>query len=148
MALSFLSLLGCGTTNHLQTITLTAGNASGTFNIQGIGGTLQLKATGNYSSQQTKDLTNVVTYTITADPGSGGVLPTPPQGVMINITGMITAVDPAVCTWLNVEPDPAKPPAWVLTGDYKVVATFQGVISQPVFVGVASAAGPTGPCGP
>src|SRR5271157_3955141 len=83
-ALLMFSMLGCGTSNHLQTITLTSGNATGTFNVKGIGGTLQLVATGNYSSGKTHNLTNVVTYTIIVDPNnnlnaSGGTLPAPPQ---------------------------------------------------------------------
>ena len=61
LALAFVGLLGCGTSNHLQTIMLTSGNSGGTFNVKGIGGTLQLKAIGNYSSGKNKDLTNVVT---------------------------------------------------------------------------------------
>jgi len=150
IALAFLGLLGCGTSNHLQTITLTATGATGQFIVKGIGGTLQLRATGNYSSTQTHDLTNVATYTIVADPNTGGPLPIPPQGVTLNATGLVTAVDPPVCTFLNVQPDPTLPPAWVLTGDYKVTATYQGITSQPVYIGVASAAGPgpTGACGP
>src|SRR5258708_23091998 len=50
IALSFIGLLGCGTTNHLQTIMLTAANATGTFRIKGINNVLQLKAIGTYSS--------------------------------------------------------------------------------------------------
>lgn len=149
-ALSLLGLLGCGQTNDLQTITLTSGSTSGTFNVKGIGGTLQLKVTGKYSSGKTKDLTNLVTYTMIPDP-TGVVLPTPPLTAQINATGMITAVDPAVCTWTNLNAsDLTKPAAWVLDGDYVVVAKFQGVTSQPVFIGIGSAAGQSkdGSCGP
>ncbi len=152
-ALSLLGLLGCGQTNHLQTITLTSANSSGTFNVVGIGGTLQLTATGNYSSTQTHDLTNVVTYTVTptgTDSNTGLALPAPPQTLTMSVTGMATAVDPSACTWINLQTDPTKSPAWALTGSYKVTATFQGIISQPVFIAVASSAGPapTGACGP
>lgn len=151
MALSFIGLLGCGTTNHLQTITLSSGNASGTFNVHGIGGTLQLKATGNYSSSKTKDLSNVVTYTMIVDPSHGVGLSAPPLTAQINATGMITAVEPAVCTWTNLNAsDLTKDAAWVLDADYMVVAKFEGVTSQPVFVGIGSAAGISkdGSCGP
>ena len=150
IALALLGLLGCGTSNHLQTITLSSASSTGQFEVKGIGGTLQLKATGNYSSTQTHDLTNVATYSIAADPYTGGPLPTPPQGATLNATGLVTAVDPGVCTFVNVQSDPAAPPAWVLTGAYKVTATYQGITSQPVYVAVASAAGPgpTGACGP
>ena len=150
-ALLATSLLGCGGSNKLQSITLTIGNGSGLFNLVGIGGTLQLKATGNYSNSKTHDLTNVVTYAVVPDgvDANGSALAAPPLTVTMSPTGLMTAVDPAVCTWVNLEPDPDKPPSWALTGSYKVTATFDGITSQPVFIGVASAAGPgTGECGP
>jgi hypothetical protein len=160
IALAFVGLLGCGTSNHLQTITLTASGSSGFFNVKGEGGTLQLVATGNYSSGKTHDLTNDVTYTMTAEgdqidvstlPESIFPLPAPPQTETINRTGLVTAVEPFACSWHDAEPDPTQDkPSWFLTGSYKVIATYQGVTSQPVFVGVASAGGdgPSGACGP
>lgn len=150
-ALLATSLLGCGGSNKLQSITLTIGSGSGLFNLVGIGGTLQLKATGNYSNSKTHDLTHVVTYAVVPDgvDANGSALPAPPLTVTMSPTGLMTAVDPAACTWVNLEPDPDKAPSWALTGSYKVTATFDGITSQPVFVGVASAAGPgTGECGP
>ncbi len=148
-ALLVFSMLGCGTTNHLRTITLTVAGTTGTVELKGWGGTLQLVATGNYSSGNTKDLSNVVTYTVTPDgtDADGVPLQAPPQTVTFNTTGLLTAVDPPVCTFENLG-TPAKP-AWALSGGYKVVASFQGVQSQPMFVAVASAvqAGQT-QCGP
>jgi len=145
------SLLGCGGSNKLQTITLTSGGESGTFNVKGIGGTLQLKATGNYSNSKTHDQTNVVTYTIVVDPinntdAFGFPILAPPQSITLSRTGMLTAVDPAVCTWVDVAAflppaTTAPPPSWALSGDYMVTATFEGIASQPVFVGVASSVG-------
>jgi hypothetical protein len=146
-----ISLLGCGGSNHLQSITLSIGGTNGFFNLVGIGGTLQLKATGEYGSTKTKDLTNVVTWSVVPDgvDSNGVALSAPPLTVTMSPTGLLTAVDPAVCTWVNLQPDPTKDPSWALTGSYKVTASFGGVTSQPVFVGVASAAGPgTGACGP
>jgi hypothetical protein len=153
LALAFVGLLGCGTSNHLKTILLTSGSSTGTFNVKGIGGVLQLKAIGNYSSTQTHDLTNVATYVVTptgGDSNTGAALLAPPLTLTMSTTGMATAVDPAACSWINLQPDPLKPAAWALTGAYKVVASFQGITSQPVFIAVASAAGPapTGACGP
>jgi hypothetical protein len=153
IAFAFVGLLGCGTSNHLKTILLTSGSSTGTFNVKGIGGVLQLKAIGNYSSSQTHDLTSVVTYVVTPtgnDSNTGAVLPASPLTLTMSTTGMATAVAPAACTWINLQPDPTKPPAWALTGSYQVVASFQGISSQPVFIAVASAAGPapTGACGP
>jgi hypothetical protein len=156
------SMLGCGTTNHLQTITLTASGSSGLFNVAGEGGTLQLVATGNYSSQKTHDLTNVVAYSISVTPGSqdafGFALADPPQTLTLNDTGLLTAVPPFDCTWVDVSPDPKKF-AWFLSGSYAVTASFQGITSQPVYISVASSAGnpdnpplignnPTEQCGP
>jgi hypothetical protein len=144
-ALLATTMLGCGGSNKLQTINLTIGGDGGTFNLVGIGGTLQLKATGNYSSTKTKDLTNVVTYTIIVDPVNntdafGDPLLDPPQTMTLSATGLLTAVEPAVCTWVDVSSDPDKP-SWAISGDYEITATFDGVTSQPVFVAVASAAG-------
>ena len=144
-AILAVTLLGCGGSNKLQTITLSIGGQGGTFNLQGIGGTLQLKATGNYSSTKTHDLTNDVTYTIVVDPVNGidafdfPLLP-PPQTVTLSRTGLLTAVEPATCTWVDVSADPDKP-SWFISGDYMITATFEGVTSQPVFVAVASSAG-------
>jgi hypothetical protein len=154
-ALLTISLLGCGGSNKLQSITLGIGGNGGFFNLAGIGGTLQLKATGNYSNSKTKDLTNVVTYSVVADgnylDGTGlHPLNAPPLTMTLSPTGLMTAVDPAVCTWKNVEADPTKDPIWALTGSYKVTVTFQGITSQPIYVGVASSVGvdPSGTCGP
>ena len=62
---------------------------------------------------------------------------------MVSVTGLVTAVDPAVCAWVDV--GTATTPAWATTGDYEVTATYRGITSQPFFVAVASAAGPSGP---
>jgi hypothetical protein len=58
-ALLFVSLLGCGSPAQLRTITLTASAASsgGFFDLKGEGGTLQLKATGNYRGNGTANIT-------------------------------------------------------------------------------------------
>ncbi len=146
-ALLAISLLGCGGSNKLQSITLSIGNTSaGFFNLQGIGGTLQLQATGNYSNSKTHDLTNVVTYTIIVDPinnvdAFNNPLLAAPQTVKLSPTGLLTAVDPATCTWIDMEPDSTKSPSWLLSGDYEITATFGGITSQPIFVGVASSGG-------
>jgi hypothetical protein len=169
-ALLMFSMLGCGTTNHLQSITLGASlingvpptGQSGFFTLKGNGGTIQLKATGNYSSGKTKDLTNQVTYAMIVDPVNGvdafgNALPAPPQTAQISVTGLVTAVEPATCSWVDISPDPTKP-AWFYAGDYEVTVTFEGITSQPVYIPVASSAGnpvyngitnnPSGLCGP
>jgi hypothetical protein len=144
-AMSFLSLLGCGTPaiGTLQSITLTSGGTGGLFEVKGEGGTMQLAAIANYSSKSTKDVTNRVTYTVTPTGTdlNGVALPKPPQTLTVNSTGLLTAVPPFVCTFTSQN---------FLTGSYQITATFNGVTSQPVFIAVASAAGNgTGSaCGP
>ena len=155
-AVALFSLLGCGdpAIGKLQTITLTssASSSGGFYNLVGEGGTLQLMATGNYSSTNTKNLTGNVTYVVTptGTDDTGAPLQAPPLTMTVNSTGLVTAVTPFVCSWVNGQTDSTKPPAWFLSGSYQIVATFQGVTSQPLFVGVASAAGNSsdGSCGP
>lgn len=181
-ALLALTLLGCGATNKLQTITLSAAlingqkpsGQSGIYNLQGNGGTIQLLATGNYSNKQGVDITNHVVYSVTVDPvhnldAFGNTL-IPPckapcatggQGtVEYSDTGLITAVEPATCTWVDVGPDD-KTQAWYYVGDYVVRVSMDGVTSQPIYIPIASSAGnpddifdgisgnnPTMQCGP
>ena len=152
-ATSFISLLGCGgaAIGKLQAINLSssATSSGGFFNLQGEGGTIQLSALGIYSSTDTRDLSTHVTYTVTPTGNdlNGFALLNPPQTVTVSSTGLVTAVVPFVCSWTNVG---GSTPAYQLTGSYKIVASFQGVTSQPVYVGVASQGGdgPSGACGP
>jgi len=183
-ALLVFSMLGCGASNTMQSIQLNVkyvnGQApsgqSGFFTLQGNGGTIQLQALAEFSSKKTKDITNEVTYTVIVDPNNdmdafGNVL-LPPctapcqtagQGtVQYSNTGLITAVQPATCTWVDIAPldkdGNPQAPAWFYSGDYKVTVSFSGMTSQPVYIPVASSAGnqfyagqennPTGLCGP
>jgi hypothetical protein len=178
-ALLAFSMLGCGTTNNLQSITLGASlingvapsTQSGFFTLAGNGGTIQLQATGNYSSSKTKDLTNAVTYKMIVDPVNGvdafGNPLLPPcqapcqvagEGTAeISITGLVTAVEPATCSWVDISPVVGTF-AWFYSGDYEVTVTYQGVTSQPMYIPIASSAGnptyngfannPNGQCGP
>jgi hypothetical protein len=181
-ALLVFSMLGCGTSNHLQSITLNVSLINGVapktqggfFTLLGNGGTMQLQAIGNYSSGQTKDLSQVVTYNVIVDPtytqdAFGNTLLTPCQApcsvagqgtVEFSPTGLITAVEPATCTWVDIAP--AGTPSWFYVGDYKATVTFQGITSQPIYMPVASSSGnqfypptppntennPSGACGP
>ena len=165
-ALLIFSLLGCGTTNKLQSVQLSTSNTAevpmGTLEVQGVGGTLQLYAWGNYSSGKQKLLNNVdVTYQISITPGSfawtgflGDPNATPPQTIELSPNALLTAVSPFACTFINEAQPPATSPAWALAGTYTVTATYQGFTSAPAYVAVASAAGitdpsnPTGACGP
>jgi hypothetical protein len=170
-ALLMFSMLGCGTSNHLKSIQLSTSNTSatppGTLDLQGIGGTLQVYAWGNYSSGKQKLLNNVnVVYNIAVtpdspfavDPSTGGtyLLDAPPLTVQLSTTGLLTAVSPSACTWFNsAAGTAATSPAWSMVGSYTVTATYSGFTSPPVFVAVASAPGvfdannnATGACGP
>jgi hypothetical protein len=167
-ALLVFSMLGCGTTNKLQSIQLSTSNLSevpmGTLEVKGVGGTLQLYTWGNYSSGKQKLLDTVggaVAYHISITPGSAawtGVLgdpnASPAQTVQLSPTGLLTAVSPFACTFINVAVPPATAPSWALDGTYSVTATYSGFTSPPAFVAVASEAGiadstnPTGACGP
>jgi len=166
-ALLVLSMLGCGTTNHLQSIQLSTSNTvespGNSLDLAGIGGTLQLYTWGNYSSGKQKLLNNVaVTYQIVLTPGSvastgelGDPNATPPQTVQLSPTsGLLTAVTPFACSWENSAVPPATAPAWGVSGSYTVTATYSGFTTPPAYVALASAAGisgttnPTGECGP
>ena len=148
LTVALMAGLGCGdpAIGTLQSITLTSSSNS----LQGEGSTLQLSATGNYSSPTPVDISNKVTYAgvPTGFDASGNALLAPPQTVTISPTGLVTAVTPFVCTYDNV--GTATTPAYVLTGSYAITATYKGITSQPVYVGVGSAAGngPGGACGP
>jgi hypothetical protein len=169
-ALLVFSMLGCGTSNHLQSIQLSTSNTAetppGTLDLKGIGGTLQVYAWGNYSSGGQKLLNNVnVVYNIAVtadnpfavDPTTGAtyLLDAPPLTVQLSTTGLLTAVSPSACSWFNSAVSPATAPAWSMVGSYSVTATYSGLTSPPVFVAIASAPGvfdantnKTGQCGP
>lgn len=181
-ALLVFSMLGCGQTNKLESIQLkaklingaTTTTQAGTVTLSGNGGTIQLQAVANYTDGKTKDLSNAVTYTVIVDPnhnsdGAGGVLlpacqapscPSPSAPpyttgtVEFSATGLITAVEPAVCTWINSAPSSSTTPAWSYVGAYVVTASILGVTSQPFYIPIGSAAGVVSPsntsgnCGP
>lgn len=164
-ALLAFSMLGCGTTNDLQSIQLSSSNTTetppGTLDLKGEGATMQLYTWGNYSSGKQKLLDNLggaVAYHISITQGSVDqffhLLPTPPNTVLLSQTGLVTAVTPFICTWENSASPPATAPAWGLAGSYSVTATYAGFTTPPAFVAVASEAGitnttnPTGACGP
>jgi hypothetical protein len=173
-ALLVFSMLGCGTTNHLQSIQLSSSNTSeavtGTVSI-GINGAVvgpvQLYTWGNYSNGKQVLLHGPgVVYQISidpanpyaVDPGTGALylLDAPPNTMELSTTGLLTAVDPSACSWFNsAAGTTATSPAWSMVGTYSVTATFSGMTSPPVFVAVASAPGvydaknnTSGACGP
>ena len=155
----------CGTGDKIGSVSMqVVGLGTGVINLAGLGQTLQLQVTANYTSGKQIDETNFSTYTVTAEgyfcnwsdnacdnPGvDESPMPTPPQTLTINKTGMVAAVDPAVCSWINL--GTLTTPGWAYTGDYMIIATYRGFTSNPVFIPLASAAnaqpGMNGECGP
>jgi hypothetical protein len=146
----------CGTGDKIGSVSINAAGSTGTINLVGLGGTMQLQVLANYTSGKQIDETNFATYTVTAegyytDPATNTnfPMPTPPLTLTINNTGMVTAVDPAVCSWVAI--GTSTPPGWAYSGWYEITATYRGFTSQPIDIPLASAAGPAsqnGQCGP
>jgi hypothetical protein len=142
----------CGTGDKIGSVSMDVSGQTGVVDLKGLGGTLQLHVVANYTSGKQIDETNFVTYKIAAvgQDDTGANLATPPLTVTLNNTGMMTAVDPGVCTWVSTTGVVANP-GWAMKGWYEVSATYRGFTSNTVFVPVASAAGPAnmnGQCGP
>ncbi|MGB6384919.1 MAG: hypothetical protein WBD25_20630 [Terriglobales bacterium] len=171
-ALLVFSMLGCGASNKLQSIQLSPSNTSeaspGTISI-GINGAdlgpVQLYAWGNYSNGKQVLLGGsglAYQISVTQDlPLSAEMVAnnTPPLTMELSTNGLLTAVTPFFCSWINSAPENATPPvtspAWGVGGSYSVTATYGGFTSPPFFVAVASASpgtqggtNPTGECGP
>jgi hypothetical protein len=141
----------CGTGDKIGSVSITAAGVSGGIvNLSGLGTTLQLHVTANYTSGKTIDETNFATYTVMPDgfDDTGAALPAPPSTMSISKTGMITAVLPATCVWENL--GTTTTPSWFYTGDYIVTATYRGFTSNPIYIPIASGAANTGngQCGP
>lgn len=156
----------CGTSDYLESLTLSstgASNGASFYNLVGADGTLQLVATANYHSGKTIIVTNNSTWNVTTIccDQFGNQLPAyGPTTVPINTTGLMTAVA-SICTWTDAEQStttngtttqaPANPPIWEYTGYYQVTATYRNFTSQPVAIGVGSQTStnsPVGGCGP
>jgi hypothetical protein len=145
---------GCGSSDYVESVQLSATGASsgGFYNLVGIDGTLQLNVNAVYHSGKTVPVTNDSTFAVTSVDAGGGAPPAyGPSTVPINSTGVMTA-EIGLCTWTDLgNPQPTPPQYnWFLTGYYQIVATYKGMQSQPIAVGVGSAAGdaPDGSCGP
>jgi hypothetical protein len=156
----------CGTSDKISSLSMqVVGNGTGTVSLIGLGSTLQLQVLANYTSGKQIDQTNFSTYTVTAagfyctwsdgncnNPGvDQATMPSPPNTMTINNTGMITAVTPAVCSWISTTGD-FSTPGWAYTGYYIISAKFRQFTSNPVYIPIASAAnnqaGLEGQCGP
>jgi hypothetical protein len=147
---------GCGTSDYLQSVQLTTTGTAvgGFFNLAGIDGTQQLVVNAVYHSGKTIPVTTEVTYTVTTtgvDANYGNPLPAyGPTTVPIDSTGLMTAVE-SLCTWQNTANPPTGTPVWVYTGYYQVTATYRGMVSQPIAMGIGSQtsnSSAVGGCGP
>ena len=65
-AISLLSS-SCGVGDKVASVSVSAAGTTGTINLVGLGGTLQLQVNANYTSGKVVDETNFSTYTITAE---------------------------------------------------------------------------------
>lgn len=157
---------GCGVSDSVKSITLssTGSSSGGFYNLAGVDGTLQLVATANYHSGKTVVVTNDVTWSVSpvgsiyssADPNFVAGDPLPPYGpdtAPINKTGLMTGIV-GICTWVDLidntktPPAPYNPAQWAYTGYYQVTATYNGLASQPVGVGLGIAESNAPGCGP
>jgi hypothetical protein len=149
---------GCGTSDSIQSITLssTGSSAGGFFNLAGVDGTQQLTVTANYHSGKTIDVTQDSTYSVvpvgTQDDMVSALPPYGPDTVPISKSGLMTGIA-QICTWTDaIDPTTGKPfapPVWEYTGYYQVTATYREFTSQPVGMGVGVTASLNAPgCGP
>ncbi len=143
--------LGCGkpATGDLRSIIL---SVTPSTNLAGEGATAQLAATGVYSTGFRQDITRQVTFaaTPTGTDDTGALLLAPPNTITVSPTGLVTAVPPFVCSWTDTSGG-STTATWALTGSYQLTATYNGITSQPIFLGVGSAVSvtsKTGQCGP
>jgi len=155
-ALLVFSMLGCGATNHLQSIQLSLSNTlespGSTLTLYGVGGTLQMYTWANYSNGKQvllhgSDVAYQISSTASGFAETGGPLGDPnadPPGTVQLLTpnGLLTAVPPFACTWVNTATT-GTTPAFAITGYYTLTATYQGMTTPPAFVTIASAAGIT-----
>jgi hypothetical protein len=164
-ALLVFSMLGCGTTNHLQSITLSVSNTDpngGTGFTVHPGLPVQMYTWGIYSSGQQKLLFGTgLTYKISSTPFGfaetgtfGDPNATPPQTVQLSVDGQLTPITPPACSFVDVAQPPATSPAFNTTGWYIVTALYGGQTTPPGAVYMATEAlpatttNPTGQCGP
>ncbi len=133
------TMLGCGVTNHLQSITLSTSNVdpnAGTgFNIKP-GAPVPMYAWGTYTDSKQKLLFGSgLVFQIQSTPFGfaetgqfGDPNATPAQTVQLSADGLLTPVVPyAACSYVDVAQPPATTPAFQTTGWYIVTATYGGM---------------------
>jgi hypothetical protein len=155
--------MGCGSTNNLQSITLSVSNTdanAGTAFVLNPGSPVQMYTWGNYSSGKQKLLFgNNLAYQIASTPFGhaesgtfGDPNATPPQTVQLSADGQLTPITPPACSYVDVATTGTSP-AFQTTGWYIVTATYLGHTTPPGAVYMATAGlpatttNPTGECG-
>jgi hypothetical protein len=159
------SMLGCGISNHLQSVTLSVSNtdpnAGNSFTVHG-GVPAQMYTWGIYSSGKQRLLFGTgLTYKISSTPFGfaetgtfGDPNAIPPQTVQLSADGQLTPITPTACSFVDVAQPPATTPAFQTTGWYIVTATYGGQTTPPGAVLMATEGLPatstnkTGQCGP
>ena len=147
-ALLVFSMLGCGVTDHLQSITLSNSNTvptSGNGFVLYTNGPVQMYVWGTYSSgKQVLLYGNHPAFQIASTPdGSPGFGFGNPNA---------TPVDPAACSFVNVALPTATSPAFESVTWYTVTSTYLGFTTPPGSVylatagGVVSTSNPSGEC--
>ena len=114
--------MGCGSTNNLQSITLSVSNTdanAGTGFVLNPGSPVQMYTWGNYSSGKQKLLFgNNLAYQIASTPFGhaesgtfGDPNATPPQTVQLSADGQLTPITPPACSYVDVRrrPGPLRP---------------------------------------
>jgi hypothetical protein len=143
---------GCGASDSVKSITLTGTGTGSLFEVYGEGGNAQLTVTANYNSGKQVDVTAQSTFVATAigvdqdgnalpDPYTAyaGFSSTPPTTISISNTGLITAIQPFICTYVVTSPQGTTPVTYALSGSYQIQATYKGMASNYQFLPVASA---------
>ncbi len=158
------SMLGCGISNHLQSITLSVANTgpnAGTGFTMYPGAPVQMYTWGIYSSGKEKLLSGTgLKYQILSTPFGfaetgtfGDPNATPPQTVQLSADGQLTPITPPACSFVDVATT-GTTPAFQTTGWYIVTATYGGQTTPPgaVYMSTeglsATTTNPTGECGP
>jgi hypothetical protein len=159
------SMLGCGISNHLQSITLSSSNTDpngGTsFTVHG-GVPVQMYTWGLYSDGKKRLLFGTgLKYQILSTPFGfpetgqfGDPNLNPPLTVQLSAVGQLTPLTPTACSFVDVAQPPATTPAFQTTGWYIVTATYGGMTTPQGAVLMATeglpatTTNPTGECGP
>jgi hypothetical protein len=103
-----------------------------------MGLTENIIVTAHYSNTKSNIVTAHATFNISTSGTdfAGNLLPpastSPDSDLRYDTSGLLTAVEPGACTWVNVGTTAA--PSDAMSGYYIVTATYKGLTSQPIYV--------------